>query len=227
MAMWGLDIVAASSLLLLTAGGADAVTCKVKDAPRINVTPRSQAIAYDFDKSSAQLSGLKSDTISPYAPDADVTTGGLRADQPEIRLEVRWHILEYPTLNLVCLSYSQIDVDITLKPKIYIAKEFGADRRCRAAILEHEKKHVTVDREVMNKYALKIGQSIKAAIDEIGALGPYRKDQQKAVQQDMIQHIQNASKRYNLQMEKEMKARQAEVDSLAEYQRVSKICDHL
>lgn len=223
MAMWGLDILTAGSLMLLSGGGSD-VVCTVRHAPQVSVTPQTQEISYDYDQTSAALSAMKSDTVSPYAPDADVTTGGLRADRPETRIEVRWNILEYPVLGLVCLSYDRVDITTTLKPKIYIAKDFTTDRRCKAAILEHEKKHVLVDRQIINKYAPKIGQAVKDTIDEAGALGPYKKDELDHWQKQMIEHVEAAAARHRLQMEKEMRARQAEVDSLEEYNRVSKIC---
>lgn len=226
MALWGLDMIAASSLLLLSAGGGD-ITCRVAKAPQINVNPTSQSIVYDYSKTSAELNHMQSNTVSPYAPDADVTTGGLREDRPQTRIEVRWNVLEYPREELVCLSYNLIDVEIQLHPKIYIAKDFGADRACKAAILEHERKHVKIDRQVTNKYARLIGSALKRAIDDIGALGPYNKEDLPAMQKLMVEHVNRAAQSYDLQLEKEMRARQAEVDSLAEYERVSKLCDHV
>lgn len=208
------------SLALLVAAN---IQCTVPEAPRIYITPRTDPIVYDYSKTSAELGVHQSDTINPYGANVDTSTGGLREDKPQLKMEVFWKMREYQG-GEVCLWYDEVKVDIHLQPKIYIAKEFNKGR-CRDAIMTHELKHVQVDRDVMNKYAQLIGQSVQQAVNSMGAVGPYNKHRLDSVQQSMASHIRNAVMQYQLPLQEEMRRRQSQVDSLEEYTAVSKICD--
>jgi hypothetical protein len=123
----------------------------------------------------------------------------------------------------MCFSYSNIEIDIDLQPVIFIASEWP-EGACRNAILEHEQKHIRVDREVMNEFAQKIGASVQQAVDAIGAVGPVNAAQADQTREFMKQHIQSAVQSLELPLYTEMRRRQADVDSLEEYQRVGGIC---
>lgn len=219
--MFGFETIAMTGLLTLAS--AAEIKCTVPKAPVISINPVSRPVKYDFSRSSKQLTGQKSNTVSPYAPDADTTTGGLRHDQPTMKFGVQWGYVEYPTEKAVCLWYDSVTVDIELKPQIFIAKEYSKGP-CRDAILEHERKHVVVDREVMNKYAQEIGAAIQEAINQAGALGPYNLDELETIQKQLVEHVQSAVSSRELILTKEMRARQQTVDSLEEYERVNAIC---
>lgn len=221
--MPGLDIIAAAGLMTLTAGKAPSLHCVVPKAPTITVDPVTKPIEYDFSRSSAELGTMKIDTVNPYAPGTDTSTGGLRHDEPKISIGVKIGYRQHST-GPVCFWYDSVDISIQLQPKIYIASENTADKKCRDAILEHEKKHVVVDREIINKYAVDIGKAVQDAINAAGAVGPYNADSIKETQAMMTEHIQSAVNSKSLAVSQEMRRRQADVDSYDEYQRVSAIC---
>lgn len=219
--MLGLQTLAVSGLLVLAG---NPVTCTVPQAPVINVVPRTAAIDYDFSQSSDALTKKRTNTISPYAAGADTTTGGLRSDRPKMATKMQWGTQTFPDLGIMCFWYKQIDITIDLSPKISVAKEFDDRGTCREAILEHERKHVKVDREVINKYALAIGKAVQNAVNTAGALGPYKVSDADAVQNKLQAHIQSAVSSQELLLYEEMSRRQNDVDSLDEYTRVSEIC---
>lgn len=214
----GLEI-ATAGLLTLAAGS---VQCAVPKAPVINVVPTTQAIQYDFSKSEVDLTAQKSDTVSPYAPGVDTTTRGLRYDQPEMKMEVSWGYMQYPG-GATCFWYDAVNISVHLKPQIFIAKELNRGK-CRDAVIEHEKKHVKVDRAIVNSYVQNIGKSVQDAVNAAGAMGPYNADQVEPMQKKLVEHIRNAISIHELTLHKEMRARQAEIDSLEEYGRVNAIC---
>jgi len=219
----GLDIIAAAGIMTLTAGKAPVLQCAVPKAPIINVNPVTQPIAYDFTKSSAELGSMHVNATTPYAPGTDTTTGGLRHDEPQIRLEISVGSVQHGSGPL-CFWYDTVTVTIELQPKIYIAREQARDKTCRTAILAHEKKHVAVDREVINQYAQGIGKAVQSAVNAAGGIGPYSADSAAATQDMMIEHIRTAIASQELAVEQEMHRRQSQVDSYEEYQRVSAIC---
>ncbi len=206
--------------------GAQGVNCSAAEVIRVNINPKTENIRYDYSHSSTTLANKGSDTTSPYAPDADVSTGGLREDHPVTALRISWQSMTYPHLGVACLSFDEITLDIKLSPVIYVAREYKNKPRCKNRILEHEHKHVKVDRAVVNKYAPLMGQAIKKAVDSLGILGPYKTEDLPAVREKLNTYIQNAATSYNTQMEAEMLHRQSEVDSLKEYEAVSAVCNH-
>lgn len=198
-------------------------TCQLNQAPVINITPITKKIEYDMSKTSAELSAVKSNTISPYGLNIDTTTGGLRHDQPVMTYEVKYHILTDTQTQTFCISYSEIDIKIKLQPKIYIAKEYNVGE-CGRMVLGHEKKHVTTDRWVTDKYAKKMGIAVKNALKNSSVNGPFPVDRLAQIQEAMTNHIQAATDTVKLQMTNEMNIRQQHVDSLEEYERVSAYC---
>ena len=219
--MFGLDIATVASLLVLANAP---VTCNVPKAPQISVDPVSAPIEYELGLTTEQLSAFKSNTVNPYAPNVDTTTGGLRHDRPRITTEVEWGVAQIAQRQIACMWYETITVKIELSPKIYIAKDFG-DSRCHSAIMEHEIKHVEVDRAVINRYAYDIGMSVKAAVDEIGAIGPYNFHELEGVREQLVNHIKTAVDSQKFKLHQEMAREQAKIDSLEEYERVNKICE--
>lgn len=202
---------------------ASEVVCTVPKSPMIQILPKTSEVKYDYSKTTKQLTQQGSNTVNPYAANVDTTTGGLRSDSPKMRSNVKMGTLTYPGLKVGCIWYDTIEVNIELNPVISIAKEFQKEP-CKSAIIKHELKHVSVDREVMNKYANQIGLSVKSAVNQAGALGPFNISEMNAHQDRLIEHIQSAINSQQLALDKEMRQKQAQVDSLAEYEQVSKVC---
>lgn len=199
------------------------VKCHVPKAPVIQVLPQTANIRYDFNQTTKELTAQGSNTVNPYGGNVDTTTGGLRADAVKMKSNVKMGTLTYPSLGVGCVWYDSVTVNINLNPVIFVAKEYQQEP-CRSAILEHETKHVTVDRIVMNKYAAEVGIAVQKAVNDAGAMGPFNVNEMPGHQERLIEHIQSAIKSKELSLEKEMRRQQAGVDTLDEYGRVSKIC---
>jgi hypothetical protein len=203
----------------------DGLRCVVPKAPSISVTPQSDEIAYDFDRSSRELTVMKGGPAES-AMGVDVTTGGLRVDQPMVAVNVRYGMADYPSLRQGCVWYDSATVNITLRPHIFIAKEYNVPGPCRDAIMAHELHHVDVDREMMNKYSYVMGEAVKKAVDDTGGIGPFADGEIDAQGQALIDKVTQAVREAEIPLRDEMTARQADVDSPAEYKRVSAICNN-
>jgi hypothetical protein len=220
----GIDITNAVAGVLLLAAGP--IECSVPKPPVINIIPTTEKVRFDYSKTTAELTAMQSDTVLPYAPNVDVTTGGLRMDRPESWTQIQWGYQEYPQFGAVCLWYDQIDIKIKLAPVVYIAKEFNKSK-CRNEILKHELKHVEVDRIVYNDYAQQIGAAVEGAVNSAGALGPYRMEDMDIVRVNIKQHIDNAIASKERNLFETMTKKQQAVDSLEEYERISEVCADL
>ena len=218
--MYGFDLTLMAGFLVLAG---NTVQCTVPAPPQIIVNPVSAPVQYEYGLSREQLGSFKSSTVNPYAPGTDTATGGLRHDRPVVKTSVHWKTMTYPDQNVSCLWYDKIEIAIELQPKIYVAKE-NNNPICRNAILDHEHRHVAVDRAVINRYAANIGKAVKTAVDSIGAMGPYNAHEMEDVRQNLVHHIESTVDAQQMMLHQEMKREQTKVDSLEEYERVSKIC---
>lgn len=218
--MFGLEILAVSSLLHLAGGP---VKCTLPQAPRIVVSPQSDPVRYVYNLGSGALGQMPTDTVNPYGAGVDTATGGLRKDAPTFRIQAHIGYQQWPALGVFCMYYDRVRLDIHLKPTIYIAREYGPGP-CREAILEHERKHVRVDREIMNKYAGLMGRAVQDRVDSIGVVGPFKISQLQQMQDLMIGYVSKTVEAQEKALQAEMRQRQAAVDSLQEYEQVGAIC---
>lgn len=217
--MIGIDVIAASGLLALTA---NPVTCTVPKAPVITVRPVTDRPRRIDSRSIAQLGRQKADTISPYGRNVEQMIFGLHVGSLKLSASTQIGYRVYELLEVSCLYYNAVNIEIRLSPAIYVVKEFKPGSCAHDAVLAHEKKHAAVDREIVNKYAPRIGAEVQKAINAAGALGPYPLADMKPASDRMIRHVQTAIALLELQMTEEQARRQQAVDSLEEYERVSR-----
>ncbi len=221
--MFGLDVIAVSGYLMLAGSGL--VECKLPRAPQIEVYPKTAPTAYDFSKTLEELNQIQADTISPYGNHA-TTTFGLH----EGRLLVSWKtglgIRKWDALGLGCIYYDKIEVTIELNPVVYVVKEFIPGTCRHRAVLNHEKKHVRVDREIANKYAREIGEALREGVNKMGAVGPYRLEDLQKNQDQMTEYVNSLVRSVQARMLQEQVRRQQAVDTHEEYERVSDEIEH-
>lgn len=228
--MWGWDFVHNAAGLLMLVSGPGAMNCAVPEAPKVVVTPRTAEIVYDYSKSIQELGQIarqKRSTPNPLHDDPNAYVSGLRSDKPrtDTRVTVNGVTETYgdkPTR--VCLWYSRVELVIDLQPVIYLARERDVPGVCREEILAHERRHVQVDREVMNQFAQDVGRAIQAEVQRAGAQGPYPAVNTEAVRNQMAARVNDLVDRHVKAMTQVLERRQAQVDSREEYERISALC---
>lgn len=198
--------------------------CQMTKAPVVNIRASTDKISYNFTTSEKSLNGFDVDTINPYGKNVITDVGGLMKGGIETSQSMRFSTLTNPRLREVCYWYDTVDVNIHINPTIYIASEFPQGSCMHNAIMEHEQKHVTVDREMVNKYAQLIGNAIKAETDRQPIYGPVPLAQEKAIEAAIKSKMQSIVTNLIAQMDQERKTRQQVVDNLSEYQRVNALC---
>lgn len=219
--MIGLDYLVAGYFHLASAD----IKCQLKQSPRVDIAASDTSVRYDHTKTQVELDRLGTDTESPYGAGVRSHVGGLMSGEVSISQNIRIMQEIYPTLNAGCLYVESIKVNIHLNPTIYIAKEFTKDSCMYDAVMEHEKKHITVDRQIVNKYTKLIVHGLDAAFKGFGyAQGPFTKGQLPAQQKIMQEFSQGIVQSYAQKMTEERKARQQAVDTLEEYNRVNNLC---
>ncbi|NCO02722.1 MAG: hypothetical protein GW903_00855 [Alphaproteobacteria bacterium] len=219
--MFGLDIIMAGALQLASFD----IQCQHNIAPKIKVSPQQSAIQYDFTKSKDDLGEFDIDTISPYGPQHKTHVGGLMAGEISIEQRVEFTSEVYERQGVGCVHIKAIDVKIKIDPTIYIASEFKKGSCKFNAIMTHEKKHVLVDKKIVNKYASLIGNDLKKTIQNKGVrFGPMRESEIETVQADIQKALGDALTRRRDQMNEERSWDQQAIDTKEEYDSIAAQC---
>lgn len=208
---------------MLTGGQAPA-TCPSKEAGKVNIIWSSDAVKYDFSHSQAQLDSKEIDTENPYDRSVKTHVGGLMSGGIGVKSSIEVATMTYPRSKVTCQWIDKIDVTIAIDPTIYIARENPKGSCKYRAILEHEMKHVYVDREIVKEYAPIIKDYLNQAILKVGIVGPKPERRSKEFHKKIVDYIDARLKDVTDRLYADRRQRQQAVDSLEEYQRVSRIC---
>ncbi len=219
--MIGLDYLVAGYFHLAAAD----IKCQLKKAPEIHVAASDTKVKYDHTQTQAQLDNFGVDTVSPYGKNVQTHVGGLMSGEVSVSSNVRIMQETYPRMDAGCLYVDSVKVNVHINPTIYIAREYQKTGCLYKEIMIHEKKHIQVDRMIVNKYTNLIVKGLDAALKKIGyAHGPYRAGQLSSEQAKIQTYAQQVIRQYADQMSKERQKLQQDVDSLQEYERVQAQC---
>lgn len=220
--MLGLEYIAAGYLTLADVK----VKCESAAVPEITVRAVGIETVLDETKSIKELNAFKPVLgESPYGKGVDTHVEGLMHGKIGLDGRYQFSTRTYPSLKKVCMQVSQVEVVFTLDPKVYIAKEYPRGSCHYNAVLEHEKKHLRVDRDLVNKYSFITVKAINNTLKQVGYMhGPYDEAQLPALQKQIGGIIESVIGQFSENMNRERKVLQKQIDSLAEYERVDKVC---
>lgn len=221
--MLGLELLVASHLFIQAATGPDA--CPAQKSARVDVRWRSEPIKYDFTKSIDTLNHSDVDTKNPYGTHVTTDVGGLMSGSIKYKSGIQISSIRYPASKVACLWIDKITIDVIIDPKIMVAREHAQGTCKHNAILEHEYKHVAVDRAVVKKYLSNIRQAATQAVQKVGVVGPKPDEQSDGFKKKMSDYIEAQVKVVMDKMYAERKGKQASVDTKKEYDRVQAQCE--
>jgi len=198
--------------------------CQQAPLPKINIVMTSKQVQYDFSRSKRELKGFNIDTKSPYDSNAHTEVGGLMNGEISVNSQVSFGYLQDTNSGQACYWYDTIDVKMHIDPTILIAKEHAKGTCEHSAILEHEMKHIKIDRAVLKKYKAKIESDLHKIARKVGTIGPISLSISGRTQNKMMKVIEKAVSNQTERMYSERRKLQQSVDSLEEYERVSNMC---
>ena len=216
--MFGIELLAAPALHALVSMS----KCPTGPYPEIRVRLEQHRTLYNKSKSTQELGASDISTISPYGADKKTQTLGLMSGQ--VRISTNIENTARTQGSQSCLSYKKINITIHNSPTIFIAKEIK-DNRCRHnSTLVHEEKHVTTDKIILKKYTSIIRRTVRKAVSKIGTIGPIKTSDIDKTRIELSEKISLAMKPVLDKMHNERASAQQKVDSLREYERLSKRC---
>jgi len=192
--------------------------------PSINIQIDDRPVRYNTDKSSAQLKGFSIDTISPYGANVHTRISGLTEGKIDFSMQASVEWVSHPVLHTSCLWFKTITVKIRTIPTVYIASEH-LHNKCRyRTTLDHEMKHVEVDRRIAREYAPELKRAVMRQVRDIGVVWPGPTSQIDGIRADMLESINQAVANVVAEMNTQRRDRQQGIDTKREYDRLSKMC---
>lgn len=216
------DPVVMSSLLVLASGQE---ICTMPKPAEINVSPQTEKVKFVTGKSLAELQKQQIDTINPHSFNGISVTQGYAAGKISMEATVSLGFQSVLRNQGLCVWYDKINVKFHVEPEIYIAREVHNDRCMGKAVLDHEMKHVNVDKQIVNKYSQMIGQKIFDGLTQRGfKAGPIKPGDKDLVAQRMSDTVQQIIDVEMKRLELDRIDMQSAVDTKEEYDRVAAQC---
>lgn len=197
--------------------------CPRPPAPSVDVIAISSKVRYDYSQSEDFLGTMQIDTKNPYGDNVETSVGGLSRGEISVQTKLSVGGAQNPQTNESCLWYDRVRVNLEIDPTVYIASSHKRGSCMFKAIMNHELKHVKVDRAVLKKYTPYVRQAVEQAIKTVGVVRvPEHRVQE--IRDKMQLKVQLAIKPVLARMNQEQQQRQQAVDSLQEYERVANEC---
>lgn len=194
--------------------------CPLSPAPDISVRFASGETGFDRNRSAAWLTErFRRD--ERHWLDRDGTVMGMTSSALRIRHGAIGHVTVDGKDGARCAGPSGGEVELALNITIYVAKEIPQETCLYREVLDHERRHETLGREMTEAYAQELETRIAAAL----ARQPFvevpagRRDAQVAAERldDVIDKAYAVFRR-------ELSRRQLAIDSEAEYERTDVVC---
>jgi hypothetical protein len=220
--MFGLEYLVATHLLL--EASSDIIACPVQKSARVDVRWRSEPIKYDNSKTTGELNQRDIDSENPYGVHVSTDVGGLMSGKMEYKSGIQISTVRYPTSRVSCLWIDKVIVDIVIDPTIHISSDYPKGTCRYNAILEHEHKHVAIDRKVVIDHLDRIRSATANAVTKVGMVGPKADETADDFKKKMTEYVQGAIKGAADAMYADRVKRQKALDNKEEYDRVSAKC---
>lgn len=225
--MFGLEYIVASQMMLASAGS-PVMTCQMKVQPQITVVAKGLDRGINHTKSIRELNAFKPSVgPSPYGAEVETYLQGVASGGVSVTGQYEFGQETHTGLRQSCLYVNKVEITITLDSTIYIASEYPKGTCHYNAVLEHEKTHVAVDRELVNKYSNIIVKAVNNTLKTVGyAQGPFPANQMPEVQKKIDAYLSQIIGAYGKNFAAERNKRQGQVDTISEYNRVHAVCEN-
>lgn len=220
-----LHLVAPYLCLVIAAPAMADLSCTVPpQTSTVTLHLEQQPPRIDNTKTRNALNGFKASIQSPYAGQQNVHVNGLMQGTIGMRtkMNIAWQRTKNGAIN--CLWYDNIDVLLSFQPVIYVASEIKPGSCLYSEVLNHEQKHLDTDLAILALYQERIKDKMNRLLQQTTSHGPYSADIVETVRQNMSNNVNAVIEAIHKELQQERIRRQSEIDTLAEYQRVAKLC---
>jgi hypothetical protein len=197
-------------------------TCEANSDVPVTVTPVFDEARYDYSVDINSIRGLLGDTPHSIQENHDSLPLGVTHYEPTLEFRLPTKTVTWSN-GMSCTQVESANVTIGYRNvTVYIAREVPNGSCGFAEIMAHEQKHIAVNRDVLWEYAGRIEMEMKSYLSVDNTF--YEENPTYAVE-TLNRRLNEMLHRFGQQMIDDNSARQAQVDTLQEYQRLSETCN--
>lgn len=211
-------------LLLLFPHAAHAISCIQTQPVKVTLERVENPVRYDFEQNRAALNMMGSEILAAAPGGAGGShVGGLTNGTISSNMSTQLQTLTSPD-GAACIWISEVVIRLIYDPIVYVSREFPPGSCYHTAVLQHEQKHVAVDRALMSMFAPELQTAIQKIAQEKGRKGPIQKAQLESASRIMQKDVEDELNKMMDNLSTVRKARQAQIDTPQEYMRVQNLC---
>lgn len=215
-----------SLFLLLIAGPAlaqNSVGCPPFEPPRVALEPVMVKPSLDTSRTLGALISLASRNAPNFSGTRHEMPVGLTAASLSLTSSYKVRIRQIPGAPVYCAQISDFHLTYGFPDTtIYVAREVPRSSCGFKNVLEHEFKHVAVDRAFEESLSGPLTKAVEDLVRDIGVLAT---GDTEAVQNDISRTVNEKIERLGKDLAEVRKRQQLRIDTEDEYKRISEACD--
>ncbi len=200
------------------------INCTPPSDTKVNVNFTQLEMRVDNTQNHDQLKVLNADSMSPHHSGDFPIVNGLTNSKIEVATETSFKGATYPLLKKTCMWVDEINVNISYTPIIYIYNGYNYGSCKYDEVMKHELRHVNTDISTLNEYANYFQETAINTSKSIASTAPIDSSTTDAYQKKLSQAIATSMQNATEQMKKSITVKQRQIDSRAEYDRLSRTC---
>jgi hypothetical protein len=201
--------------------------CPATTAPRVELKFDNVAPRYTADRTSAELGRFHIDTTFSHGPTEVFSVGGLTESHIESGFKMGFKMLTDPGTKNGCVWVDSVNIEVRYAPLVRIAKDFRPGTCHYDITTQHELRHVNTDVITLNEYLPKLKDAVKSITQGMGVQGPMSQKEMEDMRKLFIDVVRGEVEKQAAAMERVRFMRQQQIDTRAEYLRLSKSCPAL
>jgi len=222
--MFGLDILSAGLLHLAAFEASPAsptIQCRAQKPLIINVVSKSHEPRYDFSKKTAEINDIGIGAYSPYGDGhSNIELRGLTVGKQTLGHNAEFYFEKYKAKGLACLQIHKVTVTLTYAPIIYISTKFKQGTPIFDKILEHEKHHVTITQNMIDKYKPILKEQLESSLKKSFVTGPFPIDDMARAEQKLQDKVKRLTAKVDRAMHIEARKQHNQFDDATLNERI-------
>ncbi len=203
--------------------GGSALSCPPYQEPVIDLNIVNKPLRYDLTRDVLSIEALAVGRNGGLAAGARQLPVGLTTSRLQFQSSMEIKMTAFPGDPLLCGQVARATMTLGLEnTTVYVGREFPQGSCAYGEILAHEHRHVQADRELVDAYRPVLFQAVRSALI---AQGRFRAGSRETAQVAAKRVMDAAADDVLRRMEVDRSRRHGAIDTLAEYQRVSYVCN--
>lgn len=203
---------------------AQSIACPEPPPPQIktHIQEADPVLRHDLSVAELTRKGQSDHDIRLNSPTSHL--GGLTDSALRIRSQIRFVSWAQSGNPVTCLAIGNVDINVDVRPTIYIVSEKREGSCPYRAALQHEYKHIATDHILVQDFQPLLEQAVEDELARAPNMIVVENSLRNMRQNEWQARIEQAVTSVFQKLQQERRARQQAIDTPEEYQRVADIC---